>query len=447
MEARLLASRVMSDPEIRPPEGAEALALQPTADARSFRRDVTGTVVGKFVGLGATAVQTVLTARFLGPEGRGVVAVVVLIASTAALLLGSGMGGSTVFHVASGRLRARQAAGFSVTFVLLGTAVAALLGVTIATTGLTHRLFPGISTTLLALGIAGVPMILLGNQLRSILQGMSRIRAANLAMVTEPVATVALTGLVLVVLGPHAPAVAAVMLLAAGLAGLVAIQRLKLPAADYRPLVPRAELRSLWRYGRRAHLANTLQFLNYRLDVLIVNALLGPVAVGLYTISTRLAELLWQVPDSMAFVLLPRSSGTGRRTHEATRRAYGLTLIATVGSATFLALSGHILIRVLFGPVFAQSYLPMLVLLPGAVLLGQAKVLSSSIAGRGFPHYNSYIAAVGLVVTVALDVALIPRLGITGAAAATTASYAVISLLSHIVYYQIGRQPKTAGAS
>lgn len=407
-------------------------------DARRFRADVAGTVVAKFVALGATAIQTVLTARFLGPEGRGVVAVVVLISSTAALLLGSGLTGSTIFHVASRRSEPREAAGLSVAFVFVACGLSLLVALVLRSLGLLDNIFPGIPTALVALGVAGVPVIVLNNQLRSILQGMNRIRAANVVAVAEPIATVVLTGSVLAVIGARPAAVAAAILTAAALGAGIAMHRLRLPAAAYRPSLPKGKMRSLWQYGRRAHLANTLQFLNYRLDVLIVNALLGPVAVGLYTISTRLAELLWQVPDAMSFVLLPRSSARGQVVDTATARAYKVTLLATVGSAILLAAAGQDLIRILFGSEFSASYLPMLLLLPGAILLGQAKVLSSSIAGRGFPHYNSYIAGAGLVVTVILDITLIPRIGIAGAAVATTSSYVVISVLTHVVYTRIG---------
>jgi O-antigen/teichoic acid export membrane protein len=65
----------------------------------------------------------------------------------------------------------------------------------------------------------------------------------------------------------------------------------------------------------------------------------------------------------------------------------------------------------------------MLVLLPGVILLGGAKVLTNEIAGWGYPHYNSFNAGVALILTVILDLILIPRFGILGAALASSISY------------------------
>ena len=50
-------------------------------------------------------------------------------------------------------------------------------------------------------------------------------------------------------------------------------------------------------------------------------------------------------------------------------------------------------------------------------------VLSAFLSGIGRPGLNSLAQAAGLVVTVALDLSLIPHLGIVGAATASTFAY------------------------
>ena len=80
-------------------------------------------------------------------------------------------------------------------------------------------------------------------------------------------------------------------------------------------------------------------------------------------------------------------------------------------------------------------------LLPGVVLLGAGKVLTNDIAGRGYPHYNSIVAGLTLVITVALDLLLIPRMGILGAALASSAAYSSTFLLSMMFYRIVSRRP------
>jgi O-antigen/teichoic acid export membrane protein len=63
------------------------------------------------------------------------------------------------------------------------------------------------------------------------------------------------------------------------------------------------------------------------------------------------------------------------------------------------------------------------VLLAGMLLAGASGVASAYLYGRGSPGLNSIVLGIGLVITVILDLVLIPRFGALGAAAASTAAY------------------------
>ena len=85
---------------------------------------------------------------------------------------------------------------------------------------------------------------------------------------------------------------------------------------------------------------------------------------------------------------------------------------------------------------FSPAYSALLVLLPGVVLLGGGKVLTNELAGRGYAHYNSINSGLALVATLVLDVLLIPRYGITGAALASSIAYA-LNLMTALVFYRL----------
>jgi O-antigen/teichoic acid export membrane protein len=92
-------------------------------------------------------------------------------------------------------------------------------------------------------------------------------------------------------------------------------------------------------------------------------------------------------------------------------------------AAAALTIVGYPLIQLLFGPKFSGAFVPMIFLMPGVVALSIANVLASDLAGRGRPEYASYAAGLTLVLTIGLDVLLIPRFGASGAALASTAAY------------------------
>jgi O-antigen/teichoic acid export membrane protein len=66
---------------------------------------------------------------------------------------------------------------------------------------------------------------------------------------------------------------------------------------------------------------------------------------------------------------------------------------------------------------------PLVLLLPGIVAFAPVKVLAAYLAGAGLPRLFFRVSTSSLVVTVVLDLLLIPRLGIAGAALASSASY------------------------
>jgi O-antigen/teichoic acid export membrane protein len=84
---------------------------------------------------------------------------------------------------------------------------------------------------------------------------------------------------------------------------------------------------------------------------------------------------------------------------------------------------GSAVIYFAFGPKFHSAIGPMLVLLPGIWFLGMGIVIQGDLAGRGRPGLSSTLAGIAAVVTVALDFALIPPLGVYGGAIASVAAY------------------------
>jgi O-antigen/teichoic acid export membrane protein len=79
------------------------------------------------------------------------------------------------------------------------------------------------------------------------------------------------------------------------------------------------------------------------------------------------------------------------------------------------------------------------------ILLGGAKVLTNEIAGRGYPHYNSFTSGVALILTVLFDLILIPRFGIIGAALASSIAYGTIFFVAIGFYIVVSRRTTEAG--
>ena len=98
--------------------------------------------------------------------------------------------------------------------------------------------------------------------------------------------------------------------------------------------------------------------------------------------------------------------------------------------AVLLAIASWVGLSAVFGAAFAGALPPLLVLLPGVAVFGFGNVLAADLAGRGQPGWITLNAVAGMVLTVVLDLLVIPAHGVIGAAAVSTAVYAVSAVLA-----------------
>jgi O-antigen/teichoic acid export membrane protein len=279
---------------------------------------------------------------------------------------------------------------------------------------------------------------------RAILLGQQRISAMNWRDLLGRCLAVAL------ILGAAAAAIKAKYALGPGdilwitLAGTGLSALLYAGALRGQPEAPRGagSIRPLLAYALPSYLGNVIQFLNYRLDLFLVGVFLGLRAVGLYALAVTLAQLLLLVSSSASTVLLPRVAAEQSSVLEnvaRTARGARFTLWISLVSAAALASLGHLFISAAYGADFGDSARPLLWLLPGIVALAWATVMGAYISGIGRPKINLLISCVSLLVTLVGDLLLIPRLGISGAALTSSASYSLTALLTSAVFLRLTR--------
>ena len=401
-----------------------------------FVRNVTSTFVAQLLILALSFGNGAVLARWLGPERRGMLSLALLVPGTLILLVNAGVPVANVYFAGSRRLSVPRLAASSVTFALLGTLAGLGITALLAVTGWLSGLIPGLDWPLLLVAMLMLPLGLLGGSFAAIFQGLQRVITVGWVNLAQVGIGFVLTLFFVVALRWQE---AGGLLAAVGgaLAGLmlwgVLLRRM---GAALRPRWEPAALRSMASYGLRGQAGNILQFLNYRLDMFVVNYFLGATEVGVYNVAVLLAELLWQFPNAVAFVIFPRAAAaTPEQLNRSTPGVFRVTLAITALGALLLALVGRPLILTIYSAAFGGAYVPLLLLLPGIVLLGGGKVLTSEIAGRGYAHYNSINAALALVLTILLDLLLIPRFGVAGAAAASSVAYTA-SFITAVVFYR-----------
>lgn len=400
---------------------------------RHYLHTLGSNIVLKFV-IGLTI--GIVTARALGPEGRGEYNLMVLIITSVTTLLNFGVPASNTFFVARKRLSREQL--LKASFVL--SICASLVGFTLLygayVFGFAHVFFPVEKLSppiIISLGI--IPVVFFNLFAQAILVGENKIVLNNYITISGQGA------LAIVMASLYAFGMLTVWLAISlyAMSHLVVFSALMVHVRDSLPALSKSgvsleEYLQLLKFSITVHVGNLAQFFNYRLDAFIVNFFLGAAAVGIYGIATSLGETLWLLSTSMALVLLPTLAAQQQPSKEIAIKATVATLAVSIVGGAAAVIAGPFFITLLFGKAFGGAILPFLILIPGIVVFCISNVLATYMTGIGRPGFNAGIAFISFVFTIVFDILLIPRYGIAGAAIASGISYTVSSVLTVLAF-------------
>lgn len=188
----------------------------------------------------------------------------------------------------------------------------------------------------------------------------------------------------------------------------------------------------LVRAGLPLGVAGLLNMALLRVDTLMVAGLLGATAVGLYGVAFRFYESFLFVAFSLGEACFPRYARLGKVRGTVPTVEAAMVLAATAYVPLFV-LSLFIApwaVAVVFGERYAQAAPAVPWLTLAAALFALTYQARSALVGMGAARSVVPVAASALVVNVALNLVLIPRTGIAGAAVATAVSAAVEVVLT-----------------
>jgi O-antigen/teichoic acid export membrane protein len=196
-------------------------------------------------------------------------------------------------------------------------------------------------------------------------------------------------------------------------------------------LLPWNTARAFARYALSAYLAGSQQFLIKRLDVLLVSFFFDIRAVGLYSVAYAVAELLLLLPQRLGSLYLPRVAAQRLAAGNAAEVALSSSVVSVgaVIAAAVVSFLAPPAIRLLYGPAFVPSIVPLLLLLPGVCALSPAHLHNAYLCGSGKVSTTAVLSAVALGLNLILNLMLIPRYGISGAAIASSLTYGAQAFL------------------
>jgi O-antigen/teichoic acid export membrane protein len=405
---------------------------------------VLATLVTRFAVLPLGLLQGALLARGLGPEGLGRYSAALVDVNIVTTLLALGLPGGLAVLVGESQgdpPATRRLWQVGLRHILLALLLATALGIAIG------LLFPSLiykidaDRTPLIMGLLTLCICgQLGRDLHNaLLWGGQRFSVQNrLGLVLS---ILQLLAVVVLFLLTRLSVGSALLLQALSLWGLCLAfgWRLRLWLSEQRPLpqtpnavTPLANSPST----KRLYLVSLRNFLHIlpdmlllRIDVYLIELLLPAPSMshelGLYQAGVRVAELLLLLPGTLNAVLFAKAAAREQVAEQALVSAKLCLYLGLLGCLGMF-LVGKPLLLLFYGPRFAGSFVPCLLVLSGCAALSFSGPLAGTLSGdSGYPV--SVIAAQGiaLVTNVGLNLWLLPKLGIVGAAWASAGAYAV----------------------
>jgi len=388
--------------------------------------------VAQVIGLISGFVVSIITARILGPEGRGDFSLILNASGFLCLLLGFSFGSSIVHVISTNKMPQRSTVNtfLALVFSLIGLCAIFLLffpfskfSFLLPASRNEHALFYPL--VLLALFIVSLfttlfNSVLSGNRLfwqqQKVYLSVTifSIFAYALLFACRYKFDLDFTAFIIFYI--------AISVLPAAGAYLMYFKHGRKPFD--RSFLDGSQFRYILNFSLLAYLCNVFQFLSYRMDFWIVEYFNGNRDLGLYSLAVNLAQMLWLLPQAISTILLSYSGAETaekgiQNTNTLSRIAMALILCATI----VLLFSIDVIIRLFYGSAFIESAFLFKILLLGIAPFSVTTILASYFAGTGYMRVNLYCSMTGFIVCLILDLILIPKLGITGAAIATVVAY------------------------
>lgn len=393
-------------------------------------RRITGFLMAGSVAQAVGILAGIVQARTLGPEGKSVLAYaaiglsLVLTATeglSAAVLTQTGRDKKSVHLVHAALRRVAVLLGIPMALVLLAVGIA----------------LPS-QRPLIGAGLV-VPFAVYVQGSQGILLAAGNARA----LIVQGAINTTLYGLILIplLIFAHVSPEAALTLWALGWVVSAAYGYVACRNVDRSRFVPAvAELHDVVieqiRRGVRNGGAMFAGYLNLRIDVFIVSALLGAGQLGVYTLAIATGEQLWNLSQPVVWSTMDRVSGAPFADAAAlVARLTRSVLVVELALALIFAAVGPPLMHLVYGRRFQESGIVLLLLLPGIAMYAVRALMGFFILVRlDRPMFLMLSQSASAAACAAISLTLLPRFGILGAATATSVTYCLLVVVQAAVF-------------
>ena len=164
-------------------------------------------------------------------------------------------------------------------------------------------------------------------------------------------------------------------------------------------------------------------------DLFILNYFRGTTETGLYSIAANFVDGIILLPSIIALFLLPKAVENLGQSGELIAKTARISFIIIGVICLGAVILGRPAINLMFGFVFDQSFIPLLILIPGAFFFALEVILVQYFSAHNRLLPTIYFWIIAVVLNVGLNIVFIPTYGMIAAAASSLLSYFLVFIL------------------
>lgn len=395
------------DPSIAPSSDAASDLKSPRLRKNALARFISDAAV-VITGL----VSAIVTARWLGPAGKGTLSTMLYIVTVSSFFASLGVGDAVIVLAAGHKKRLQKLISVSLPPVALASVPA--IGIILIAAWMGN--WSGIASAVVIACLL-VPVRMLNYTLINFQNASEKLVRSSLISLIQVFIEVLFLVLLVAVAGMEI--LGAMVAALVGAATAIALSARSL-AHDGLTLVPRWAVGEAWHVlslGALLIAARIIIALAQRFDLLLVYAIQGEAPAGLYAIALTMGQLAAYTSGSLAIAAFPRLARIeDQHAWELIPRLARIGLTSALLSGLLIAAIVPAIVPIALGARFQGSVVPTLILIIGAIAWSELSILTRSVAALGHQVLQLASFFLYLIVMTALDLVLIPRWGINGAA-------------------------------
>lgn len=397
------------------------------------------TILVKIAILLTNLLTGILTARYLGSEGRGEQAAIILFPQLLAFSCSLGLFPALIYYLK--REPEKRSEIFS-TAIFLATILGFVsMGIGLLFIPVWLSKYSQSVTTFAQMMMISSPFILVSVACNVALSASGNFSIGNKANYLIPFLTIlGLSALILSnKISPYTSSMVYVFPTFPVAVWLIWNQK------EYIKIIPwkilKKYLQKLLGYGVRSFGSDLLSMVSSQIDQVLVVGLLSATSMGQYSVALSLSRMLEVVQNSIATVLFPRIAAcSAKEAGEVSGQAVRAMLVAIIPCAILLASVGPTLLNLLYGREFLGATNVFRILSVEIIISGITIILIQSFLAVGRPEIVTFVQMIGLSISVPLLMWLVPQYNILGAGISLLISStlrAIILLICYPVFLQV----------